>query len=873
MAQGGGLRETVLDARRRLSELREGVAAAHDRGLAGLRVAERLSAGIDDVVRLLFDSALDGIDASHGLRDHVALVAHGGNGRRQVAPYSDLDLMVLHDGRARAASSDLARRFMQDVFDANLKLGQSLRTLSDVVELVRDDAKTCSSLIETRLVAGSQSLYDEFRDRYDKTIKRRSRAIIAALIEERAAERAQFGETNYLLEPNVKRSRGGLRDLHLLRWLAYIRHGTADWDRLRAAGGLGKLDHHRLRTAQEFLLRLRNEMHFHAHSAMDTLSRTEQQRISKAFGFRDHGGLFAVERFMKEYFWNTTQVWNVVERFIASSTPSRLPRILQPVVTQVVEDDFRVGPKEVSATPQGAAKLQKNLSDVMRFVELANRHGKRIAAPIWGEMNLAVPRMDKHVPREAYVRFLSLLREPKRLGPLLRRLLELGVLERLIPAFRHARCLLQANNLHKFTVDEHCIYAVQCATELRLSTGPVADAYEQIPDKLVLHLALLVHDLGKGFEEDHSEVGRRIARETAEQLGLSAEDAEAVEWLVYRHLALSRAALWRDPNDPQNVAQFAALVPSFELLRMLYVLTCCDIQAVGPGVMTDWKGDMLTLFYRKVAARIRGDGDGHDGAQEVRLRVLRAAEESGASSERLAALLDALPDSQIVSSPAAEVAAALARWSKLEGGSADVSARYRDQTKTIEFTVAVDRGVGSGAFAKLAGTLSGQGLQILSADLAGQEDGLLVIGFETTDTHGNGRPERERIDKICNELGASMHRQGPPKLRRLWSDASTGRQAALSTLSHRVEFENAASRHTIVEVYTFDRRGLLYSIAQRIHDLGLTIHRARIATYLDQVVDVFYVTDRQGNKVTDPERLADIRSSLLEVVSSDGKDA
>ena len=243
------------------------------------------------------------------------------------------------------------------------------------------------------------------------------------------------------------------------------------------------------------------------------------------------------------------------------------------------------------------------------------------------------------------------------------------------------------------------------------------------------------------------------------------------------------------------------------------------------------------------------------------------AEESASLSERFAAELAALPESILASRPAAEIAASLERWSKLEDGAADVVGRYREQTKTMEYTVAVVHGVGRGVFAKLAGTLSGRGLQILSAELHGLSDGLLLLTFETTDTQSHGRPEKERIDLLCRELRESVEHAGPPKFRSLWSDRDADRQAALSTLEHRVEFENAASRHTILEVYTFDRRGLLYSLAQRIHELGLTIHSARIATYLDQVVDVFYVTDRQGHKITDNERLAEIRSSLLEVVS------
>lgn len=873
MVQGVGLRDDVIYARRRLNDLRASLATAHARGLSGQRVAERFSSGIDEVVRHLFDAAVR--DLGTLVRKHVSLVAHGGNGRRQVAPFSDLDLMVLHDGRDGRATADVAKRLTQDIFDANVKLGQSLRTLPDVMDLVRDDAKTCSSLIETRLIVGSQPLYDEFRDRLGKMLHRRSRATIAALLDERAAERAQFGETNYLLEPNVKRSRGGLRDLHLLRWLMYIRHGTADWDRLRAAGGLGKLDHHRLRTAQEYLLRLRNEMHFHAGNAMDTLLRAEQKRISQVFGYRDHGGLFGVERFMKDYFWNTTQVWNVVERFSAAATPSRLPRILQPMVTHVVEEDFLVGPREISATPKGAAKLQRNLSDVIRLVELANRQDKRIAAKSWAELNLSVPKMDKHVPREANARLVSLLGEPKRLAPLLRRLLELGVLERLIPAFRHARCLLQANNLHKFTVDEHCIFAVECATELRLASGPLAEAYEQIQDKRVLHLSLLLHDLGKGFEEDHSDVGGQIARETAQRLGLPPEEVEAVEWLVHRHLAMSRAALWRDPNDSQNIDQFADLVPSLGHLRMLYVFTCCDLQAVGPGVLTEWKKDMLTLFYRNVAARIQHQqGQTElDSTEDLRREVLRTAEVSGMLNDRLVAELAALPDSYIASRGAVEVARALARWSRLKRGAADAQGEYREQTKTVDFTVVVDQGVGRGAFAKLAGTLSGHGLQILSAELSALADGLLILAFETSDLQSNGRPQAERIERICAELRESVHRSGPPKLRRLWSDTKAGRQAAFSPLDHRVEFENGASRYTILEVYTFDRCSLLYRLAQQIHDLGLIIHSARIATYLDQVVDVFYVTDRVGNKIVDPERLGDIRRTLLEIVATDPDEA
>lgn len=869
------LRSNVLAAKQRLAEGREKLKVRHQKGTPGIQVCRALTELFDSLVVDLYRAALVDLGESgpDGLETQMALVPHGGYGRGDVAPYSDVDLMILHAPAAAARVAPLAERMVRDIFDAGLVLGQSVRTSAQACQLARSDATICTSLIEARLLAGSEGLFHKFSARFQQQVQRRARTLLASIEKARGEERAQFGETVYLLEPNVKRSPGGLRDVQLLRWIGFARHGVADPDGLRLQGVLSRRDYETVRKATEFLLRLRNELHFHAGKSSDLLERAEQVRLAELYDYHDTQGLLAVEQFMREYFRQTQDVSNVVRRFAASARSGpRWLRVFTPLVSHRFEHDYIVEPHQISANRRGLEKLAGNLAEILRLADVANMYNKPIAHATCEAIRAEVPNLPGHVSPDAAQRFLSLLNQPARLGELLRMLYEMGVLEKIVPAFSHARCLLQFNVYHKYTVDEHSLRAVEHATDFRFDRGALGQVYKHLKRKWLLHLALLLHDLGKGYAEDHSDVGLRIAGDMAQRLGLPERDTETLKFLVHKHLLMSHLAFRRDTSDNDLVVRFAVEVGSPEALEMLFVLTAADLAAVGPGVLNAWKVEVLADLFHRAMEHLAGDDPTIDQASRLRQRrgeVLAAlgTRDDPAWFERQ---LAALPAAYLQATPPQDVAAELVELRALGPAQAVARARFLPQTATVEYRVGTYESITPGVFHKLCGALSGQGLQILSAEINTLADGLVFDRFRVQDPDFTGPPPAERLADVCRTLVAALEtRDGQaPIFRRLWRPGQQGRPAALVPLPTQVRIDNSTSdRFTILDIFAADRMGLLYAITRTLFQLGLSVSVARIGTYLDQVVDVFYVTERSGRKIDGETRLHEVRDRLLEAIS------
>jgi len=861
----------VLAAREHLAEGREQVRQHHDRGLDGVKVCGRFTSLVDGAIQKLYDAALSDLpdrDAAE-LRERVALVAHGGYGRRQQAPYSDVDMMVLYGGKIDPLIADFARRLTQDIFDVGIQFGQSVRTAAQAVQLARSEAQIGTSLVESRLLLGSSKEYDAFLAQFKAMVERNRAKLGREFIAERRTERLQYGETVYLLEPNLKRSRGGMRDIHLLRWLWFLRCGVADFDRLHDMGVLSKFDHRRLVSSQQFLLRVRNEMHFHAGEAADTLTRAEQLRLAEYFQYRGRQGLLPVEQFMRDYFHHTNHIWHLAHRLSELvQPPSTVERVFGPVLGYTTKDGYHIGRQEVSATAKAMARLELHLDEVLRLVQLARTEEKRISQDSWYFVYRTAPQYSNMLERTTAQKFLKLLDSPERLGELLRRLLELGVLEKIIPEFAHARCLLQFNQYHKYTVDEHSIRTVEEATHFADRRDALGEAYVHLQDKRMLHLALLIHDLGKGYEEDHSDVGRRIARRTAERFELSVEDADTLEFLVHKHLLMSHLAFRRDTTQPALVKRFAEEVGTPERLQLLALVSCADLAGVGPGVLNNWKVDVLFELYRRTLRMLTPDRaiveDRDQAARQATLALRSPAERQ---DSWIARQLESLPEAFIARRSPEEVLQVLRRLRALEPRGGTAWAGYWPETDTVEFFGAVDQGVGRAIFSSMAGALTSQGMQILSAETHTLADGLLLLHYVALDPDYPGEPPAERMSVVCESLVASIDRDEPPTFRTVWGQDQHIANAALTNLPNEVRIDTQLSEEcAIVEIFTIDRRGLLYGLARALHDLGLIIRFAKIGTYLDQVVDVFYVTERDGSKPIAAERLTEIRTRLFEVV-------
>ncbi|MCC6491746.1 MAG: HD domain-containing protein, partial [Pirellulales bacterium] len=610
-------------------------------------------------------------------------------------------------------------------------------------------------------------------------------------------------------------------------------------------------------------------MHFHAATAKEMLDRAEQLRISALWGYRGGEGILPVERFMRDYFRHTNHIWQLVRRREASlESPSKVTRlVLDPVLGRRVERDYRVGVRQISATPGGLGRLQGNLEGVLRIVELAVTENKPLDTVTSSAMILAASQCGEDLSSAVAERFLHLLRFPRVAGASLRLLHELGYLEKIVPPVKHARCLLQFNQYHKYTVDEHSLQAVERAAEFAVRADALGDAYREIAEPARLHLALLLHDLGKGYEEDHSEVGRRIAEEMTQRLLLSPAAAADVVFLVHEHLSMSHLAFRRDTGDPELVRRFAATVATPDRLRMLLALSCADLAAVGPGVLTNWKVEVLLELYRKTLALLERQPSSQTQLHQRRAEVRGLLSNTEQQESWFARQIEALRDSFTAARPAERIVETLRRVHRLPAQGVTAWGEYHAEARTIEFTAGIERGRGSGALSSMAGALSSQGLEILAADAQVMADDLLLLRFVVLDRDSSSAPDADRLESVARGMMAAVESPAPPKFRRVWGQEHAEASLKLTGLPNQVRIDNHASAQaTVVEVFTFDRTGLLYALSRKLHELELTIWHAKIATYIDQVVDVFYVTDREGTKIDQDDRLGQIRREMLAVI-------
>lgn len=862
----GGLKPEIVALRDRLREARAALADRRCKAMPA-ELSSDWAAAIDrTVVELLERAQADERPAPGG---GLALVALGGYGRRDVAPFSDVDLMLLHEKRSAHGIESLAARFFRDLYDAGLQVGHSVRSVDEALSLASSDATVCTALMESRVVAGDEDLAQRLLERFARRCRRRRATLLERIDQARRSERIEFGDTVYLLEPNVKRSPGALRDVQFIRWLSYLSVGTTQLDELEFQGLASAADVAAVHEAWQFLLGLRISLHALAGKPGDVLDRPAQLALSAERDYRQGAGLMAVERLMREYFRRTSTVRRVgQELFERLLPPRRGSALVGLLLSHQLEGDFRVGPWEIAATRRGQAKLRADPAQALRLADLANALDKRIGREALRVIRDAAPGYPREITPAAAAHFLSLLDRSTRLEELLRALHDVGVLELVAPGFARARGLLQFNEYHKYTVDEHCLKAVGCATDFAREASPPGDAYRGLRSKRLLHLALLVHDLGKGYDLDHSEVGRRMAEELAARLRLPARDAETLVFLVHRHLWLSHLAFRRDTSDEQLLLRFAVEVGTPERLRMLYLLTVADLAAVGPGVRTPWKDEILTDVYRRALRHLAAD-EGSElprrGALDV-LAALAPDDDSAWFSRQWTALSAAYREALAPS----EIVAQLRSLKALAPGETRAAGRYVDARNTTDYTIAAEERVASGIFHRLCGALTGQGLTILSAEINTLEGGLILDRFSTLDPDHVGPPPRSRIDEVCGALTAAL--RNPERAlrvrRRLWRPGAGAPR--LTGLPTQVRIDNATSeRFTVIDVFAADAPGLLYEIARTLYELELSVGVAKIGTYLDQVVDVFYVTDRSsGERIVDEQRLETIRDRLRSAVEA-----
>lgn len=866
-----------MAARERLREGRTRLALQHQAGSPGLQLTHLQTDLVDGIILELFDAAIEDLALS-SVASQVALIAHGGYGRRDLAPFSDCDLMLTPARRVEKQIQPLAARLSRDIVDAGLQLGFSVRRPDQACALAWKDPVIFTSLCESRFLAGSIHVFGRFFHSLRLGAIRRRRRMISEVYQSRREERGKWGETVFLLRPNVKRSRGGLRDIQLIRWLGFARFGDSDLDKLLQLGALSEDDYGRLRKALAFLLRLRNELHFDSGKSQDVLDRPAQMRIAERWGYQASAGGLPVESFMQDYFEHTREVRYAAAHFVDTVRHRPITvRSLDILLSRRISQDFRVGPYHIWVREASLSKVAPNIQPVLELMELANRYERRISHRTWQAIRDAMRgREVGQLDQATKDHFLALLSRPGRLADLLRRLHELRVLEQIMPAMRHARCLLQFNEYHKYTVDAHSIRAVEAATMLAEVDSQVGDMYRSIDRTWLLHLSLLIHDLGKGFERDHSEIGRELAQETANFLGLNEKDATDLQNLVFHHLLMIHTALRHDLTDQQIIAKFCESVDSVDLLDMLLIHSICDLTAVGPDVLTDWKEKLLyELHHRAKQYLLEGGSIDRTDQRIHRLReATRAILHRKAAPATAIEILDHMPQNMLDGIDPEKMSDDLIRVSDI---SAEDQVRcwgqFLEDQDATQYTVVFQQGDRPiGLFMLATGALMSQGLEVLRSQIQTLESGLAWDEFVVCDPDHEGRPPRTRIDHICGLIRSALlvPSTKPPRFRRVWNAQAESSAAALRILPCRATFDNETSdRYTVVSIFAYDRPGLLYALARVIAEAELVLHFAKIATHLDQAVDVFYISELNGEKIISPERQNELNKRFVASAQQD----
>ena len=847
----------------------------------GTQCAKNIAYVQDEIIQTLYEFLRSRIYANT-TDPELAIIATGGYGRGTLAPGSDIDLLFLLPGKQNVTSGKLIEFVLYTLWDLRLKVGHATRSSEECVRLAKTDNTILTSILEARFICGNKALSEQMQIMFRRDIVQMgARKFVADKLAERDARLAKSGESRYLVEPDLKDGKGGLRDLHTLFWIAKFIYDTNSPEELADKGAFTHEELARFQKCENFLWAVRCQLHFISGRGEDRLSFDRQAELARRLGYQSHAGLKNVERFMKHYFLIAKEVGDLTRIFCASLEARQVKDV--PVLSRMIgrfmpratgkiaeNKNFRFESGRIAlATPSAFKDDPVNL---IRLFSIASAHGAEIHPDALKAVRLSLSLIDKELCKnpEANALFLDMLTNSNSAETLLRMMNEAGVLGRFIPEFGRIVAMMQFNMYHHFTVDEHLIRAVGALASIekgKLSEEHplAAQIFPTLKSRRSLYVATLLHDIAKGRTEDHSIAGERIARHLGPRFGLTAEETETTAWLIRHHLLMSETAQMRDLNDFKTILDFTEIVQSPERLKLLIILTVVDIRAVGPGVWNGWKGQLLRTLYSEAEPVLTG---GHVGGTRAD-RVLE-------SQRRF---ISHYP-----------------KWSKAQAKAA-TSRQYDaywlnvDLKKQISHQALIERAtprsvvteVFTDAFtaiteltiyapdhprllALITGACAAAGANIMGAQIFTTTDGMALDTILIQREFSTEDDEQRRAERIAEIIRKSL--QGQLRLKDAVASANQNRPRlkAFSVEPWVIIDNQSSNRFTVIEINGLDRIGLLYNLTEALFHLSLNIASAHITTFGEKAIDVFYVTDLTGGKIVNPARHAQIERELMKVL-------
>ena len=838
----------------------------------GLEAAGAQAYLVDQLLKTLFEFTTTRLHPLHNptQAERMILLAVGGYGRGEMAPHSDVDLGFVTPWKQTPWAEAVIESMLYALWDLGLKIGHSSRSLDEMIRQAKGDVTVRTALLEARYVAGDTALYDEAARRFKAEVQRGTeRQFIADKLAERDARHKRMGDTRYVVEPNVKEGKGGLRDLHALFWIGKYAYDVQRARQLVERGLFTEEEYARFHRADDFLWAVRCHLHAIAGRAEDRLTFDLQREIASRMRFADRPGKSKVERFMQYYFLQAKTVGDLSGVFLAhldDTFAARGRRFGLPTI--------RRRPTRLNGfvLDRGRLALPKDTffrEDPVRLIEifaLADAQTLEIhPLAMRAAARDAKLADDIRTNPRANALFLEVLTSPGDPELALRWMNETGVFGRFVPDFGRIVAQMQFDMYHHYTVDEHTIRAIGLLSQIergQLSEDhPLGTALvRQIASRRALYVAVLCHDIAKGRGGDHSVLGAEVARRLGPRLGLTPAETETVAWLVRHHLLMSATAFKRDLSDFKTILDFCEVVQSPERLRLLMLLTIVDIRAVGPGVWNGWKRQLLATLY-EAADEVLRLGHKQRGREEriaAKQEALRAALRWDDTA--FAAHVRRLPEAYWVAEPDD----VLAHNARLMAGAEEplaIDAQvYPERGATLVSIYAADH---PGLFYRIAGAIHLAGGNIIDARIHTTRDGMAIDNFLVQDPVGRPFDDRQQLARLKRGIEDALANRGKLSDRLVARPLSRHRAEAFEIAPNVLIDNRASNRFTVVEVNARDRPALLNQLAHALFQSKVTVHSAHVATYGERAVDIFYLTDLTGDRIDNPARLKALERRLL----------
>ncbi|VXC39716.1 (Protein-PII) uridylyltransferase / (Protein-PII)-UMP uridylyl-removing enzyme [Sphingomonas sp. AX6] len=840
----------------------------------GLEMAASGAFLTDQILRLLWDFTVQRLYPNNNptSAERMTLIAVGGYGRGEMAPFSDIDIGFLTPWKQTSWSEQVIESMLYALWDMGLKVGHSSRSLDEMVRQAKADGTIRTALVEARFVWGDMGLYDEAAARFKLEVQAdTARAFIATKLAERDNRHRKMGDSRYVVEPNVKEGKGGLRDLHTLFWIGKYAYEVRRAAELVDKGVLSAHEYRQFNRAENFLWAVRCHLHLIAGRAEERLTFDFQREIADRMRYSDRPGKSAVERFMQFYFLQAKRVGDLTGVFLAhldEKFAARGRRFGLPML--------RRAPRKLKGFILDRGRLalpgddffQRDPVRLIELFQLADLHGLEIhPLAMRGAARDAKLIDEWRDDARANALFLDVLTSPRDPETVLRWMNEAGVFGRFVPDFGRVVAQMQFDMYHHYTVDEHTIRAIGLLSEIERGglkeDHPLSSTIiGQIASRRVLYVAVLLHDIAKGRGGDHSVLGAGVAERLCPRLGLSAAETETVAWLVRWHLLMSATAFKRDLSDFKTILDFANHVQSVQRLRLLLVLTVVDIRAVGPGVWNGWKRQLLSTLFDSAEEVLRLGHKQKGRSERIAAKQDMLAETLGWDADTRAKFVRRLAEPYWIAEPIDVLEANVRQMIAAGDEQLSISAQvYPDQDATLVTVYAADH---PGLFYRIAGAIHAAGGNIIDARIHTTRDGRALDNFLVQDPFGQPFDEPARLARLEGAITEALSNRAKmtEKLRR--KPLARARADAFSIQPAALIDNKASNRFTVIEVNARDRPALLYDLANALFQSKVTIHSAHVATYGERAVDTFYVTDLLGEKIDNAGRLKSVERRLVE---------